>query len=100
MSLFQVIPFALLASVYEKPSTEPVFRPKRPCKLGPILFASPSPRVWHCAQRVLNRLAPFFASPIDVMLVMAVSESYVKEKHQAQGVGKMRKSTWRFHALA
>jgi hypothetical protein len=64
VSSVQVIPFALLASVYENPSTEPVLRPKRPCKLGPILFPSPSPRVWHWAQRVLKRLAPFFASPI------------------------------------
>jgi hypothetical protein len=56
--------FCLLASVYEKPSTEPVWRPKRPWRLGPILLASPSPRVWHCAQRVLKRLAPFLLSPM------------------------------------
>jgi len=63
VSSFHSIPFALLASVYENPGTEPVCRPNSPCKLGPILFPSPSPRVWHCAQRVLKRLAPFFASP-------------------------------------
>jgi hypothetical protein len=64
VSLFHSIPLALLASVYEKPSTEPVWRPNNPCKLGPILFPSPSPRVWHWAHRVLKRLAPFFASPV------------------------------------
>lgn len=40
-------PFCLLASVYEKPSTWPDLRPKRPCRLGPILLPSPSFRVWH-----------------------------------------------------
>ena len=30
VSSFHVIAFCLLASVYEKPSTEPVLRPKRP----------------------------------------------------------------------
>ena len=46
------MPFCLLASVYEKPSTCPVLRPKRPCSMGPILLPSPSFRVWHCAHRV------------------------------------------------
>ena len=60
---FQVIPFCLLASVYEKPSTEPVLRPKRPWSAGPILLPPPDSTVWHCAQRVLKRLAPFLTSP-------------------------------------
>lgn len=64
VSVSHLTPLALLASVYEKPSTCPEVRPKRPCRLGPILFPSPSPRVWHCAQRVLKRLAPFFESPV------------------------------------
>lgn len=58
------MPFCLLASVYEKPSTWPVFRPKRPWRLGPILLPSDSTVEWHCAHLVLKRLAPFFASPI------------------------------------
>jgi hypothetical protein len=47
VSSAQVMPFCLLASVYEKPSTWPVLRPQRPCRLGPILLPSPSFRVWH-----------------------------------------------------
>lgn len=35
-----------------------------PCKLGPTLWGSPAPTVWHCAQRVLKREAPFLASPV------------------------------------
>jgi hypothetical protein len=34
-----------------------------PCKFGPTLCASPAPRVWHCAQRVLKRPAPLPESP-------------------------------------
>lgn len=45
VSSFHSMPFALFASVYEKPSTCPVFRPKRPCRLGPTLFPSPSLRL-------------------------------------------------------
>jgi hypothetical protein len=30
---------------------------------GPTLLGAPAPTVWHCAQRVLRRPAPFFASP-------------------------------------
>jgi len=67
---FHSIAFCLLASVYEKPSTEPVWRPKRPCKLGPILLPSPWPRVWHWAHRVLKRFAPFFASPSEKPIVV------------------------------
>src|ERR1700730_8760495 len=50
------MPFDLLASVYEKPSTEPVLRPKRPCRLGPILLPSDSTVVWHWAHRVYRML--------------------------------------------
>lgn len=49
---FHSMPFCLFASVYEKPSTWPVFRPKRPWRFGPILLPSPSLRVWHWAHRV------------------------------------------------
>ena len=63
VSSFHTMSLDLLASVYEKPCTEPVWRPNKPWRLGPILLPSPSPRVWHCAHRVLKRLAPFFASP-------------------------------------
>jgi hypothetical protein len=52
VSVCHSMPFCLLASVYEKPSTWPVLRPKRPCKLGPILFPSFSTTLWHCAHRV------------------------------------------------
>ena len=58
-----VIPFCLFASVYEKPSTCPVFRPNKPCRLGPILLPSDSTTEWHCWHLVLKRLAPFLASP-------------------------------------
>jgi hypothetical protein len=68
VSSFHVMPFCLLASVYEKPSTEPVLRPNRPCRLGPILLPSDSTTVWHCAHLVLNRLAPFFESPTACLL--------------------------------
>ena len=59
VSLFHSTPFCLLASVYEKPSTWPDLRPKRPCRLGPILLPSPSFRVWHCAHRVCPVLERF-----------------------------------------
>lgn len=52
VSSAQVMPLDLFDSEYEKPSTWPVLRPKRPCRLGPILLPSPSFRLWHCAQRV------------------------------------------------
>lgn len=39
------MPLALFASVYEKPSTWPVLRPKRPCRLGPILLPSLASRL-------------------------------------------------------
>jgi len=78
-----VMPLALFASVYENPSTWPVLRPNRPCKLGPILLPSAASVVWHWAHRVcrmlgsdwsgwqkiesvpstLKRFAPFFTSP-------------------------------------
>lgn len=50
--LTQVTPLLTLAAVYEKPSTWPDFRPKRPCRLGPTLLGSPAARVWHWAHRV------------------------------------------------
>lgn len=59
-----VMALFLLASVYWKPSTWPVLRPNRPCRFGPTLLPSPSCRLWHCAQRVLKRPAPFLVSPV------------------------------------
>lgn len=41
-----------------------VARPTHPWRLGPTLWGSPLPRVWHWAQRVLKRPAPLEASPI------------------------------------
>lgn len=38
-------------------------RPNRPCRAGPILLPPPDSTVWHCAQRVLKREAPFLVSP-------------------------------------
>lgn len=52
MSSFHSIPLSLFACVYEKPETWPVLRPNKPWRFGPILFGSPSFRVWHCAHRV------------------------------------------------
>lgn len=52
VSSVHVMPFCLLASVYEKPATEPVLRPKRPCRLGPILLPSDSMTLWHWAHLV------------------------------------------------
>ncbi|PNF25104.1 hypothetical protein B7P43_G02020 [Cryptotermes secundus] len=49
VSLFQVIPLALLASVYTNPAACPVFRPISPCKLGPVLCLPPASTVWHWA---------------------------------------------------
>jgi hypothetical protein len=78
----QTMPLFTFAAVYEKSLAWPVWRPKTleealgqrrhgteqvgatyPCKFGPTLLASPSPTVWHCAQRVLNAEAPLAASP-------------------------------------
>lgn len=63
VSSVQTTPFCLLASVYWKPSTRPDLRPNRPCKFGPILLEPPASRVWHWAQRVLNKFAPLESEP-------------------------------------
>lgn len=62
-SSFQTTPFCLLASVYWKPSTWPDLRPKRPWRFGPTLLEPPASRVWHWAQRVLNKFAPLESEP-------------------------------------
>jgi hypothetical protein len=81
VSSSQVMPFCLLASVYEKPSTWPVLRPKRPCRLGPILLPSPSFRVWHCAHRVwwaLGQSSRFAAEAMRKFAFVA-GQSYLEE---------------------
>ena len=52
VSSFHVTALFLFASVYEKPSTCPVLRPKSPWRLGPTLLPSSAFRLWHCAHRV------------------------------------------------
>lgn len=59
----QTIPFWMLASVYWKPVTVPDLRPNRPKRFGPILWGPFSSRVWHWAQRVLNKPAPLESEP-------------------------------------
>lgn len=43
-----------------------------PLRLGPTLLGSPAPTVWHCAQRVLKRPAPFPRSP-EIHIYMSVA---------------------------
>lgn len=45
----QASPDALFAAEYAKPSAEPDWRPKRPCRLGPCLW--PAPCRWSEARR-------------------------------------------------
>lgn len=57
-------PLLLLASVYEKPSAWPVFRPNSPQRLGPVLCLPPSSTEWHWEHFWTKAFFPFSMSPI------------------------------------
>ena len=59
-----ISPLFLLASVYENPAAWPVWRPKRPLRLGPVLCLPPLSTVWHCEQARTKIFLPASTSPI------------------------------------
>jgi hypothetical protein len=58
---------------------------------GPILLPSPAFRVWHCAQRVLKRLAPFLWSPGRCLLAWDLNDDDAPEKQKAAMNGGTRR---------